>query len=320
MRASFMVAACIIIAMAFFFRTGIRRRPLNKMPAPAPTQLNEIKPIPQAPAQLPTLEAKAQIPSSLQQCWDHLNQQIVESDEFRADVRANVGAIVDSWFYRQNDPPPEAPVQTAPSLFLLGLAKAGLLDGRKIETDDTQALEMLEQAHQLDPSNAAPPLYSAVIERRLGNEQAADQFLQQAQISANHFDSYVTTITKSLRSAVRTPADSLAVLEIISTIPIPDYSGLRGILNDDPSSRLSELLLQGALQSKRKRDMFDYISVEYAAGMALLKGTPEGSRYPTLKQLWAENPPALTSDRLFSELEKSCDISSLEPFLADFRD
>jgi hypothetical protein len=98
-------------------------------------------------------------------CWGKIFSQTRETDDFRFKMESRLSSFVDDWFYRKEAPLPKTPIHSAPNLFMLGLARAGLLGDlhRDYVKSDALALEYLEEAATLDPTNSAPMIYAAIV-------------------------------------------------------------------------------------------------------------------------------------------------------------
>lgn len=270
--------------------------------------------------------AKAFVPKnhklSPEQCWARVNAQIGESDDYEKKIDGAMGDLVDPWLYQRDAEIDIVRVQTAPNLFLSGLARAGFLIGKRTTRDDEAALELLEKAHELDPENSAPLLYAALIEKRRGNLGASQQIVQEAVLSGERFDSYITTLAKASFGSIVTPVDYLSAVAVSSALPVPNYMELKKILQGSAAVAVGKQLMQDGLNPKKKIEMVDYVSIEYANGYNLLKGKVDTDSYPTLKELWKKKKDGRLSrifDAANTALEQSCDISALDPYLAQIR-
>ncbi len=263
-----------------------------------------------------TKRVNAPAPLTAEQCWDRINKQTVESEQFKSGLLIRMGNIIEPWFYRKGVLLPERPIEAAPSLFFAGLARAGLLEGRDEDEDIDKALALLKGAHELDPSNSAPLLFAAMIEMEHGDRQEAARLVELAEAGTTHFDSYVTTITKALKEVVRTPADYLSALSIAAAIPVPNYAGLKTLMQDYDPTAIAEQLMRDTLEPRNRNELFDYVSLEYLAGRSLLQGTSLASAYPSVKEIWEKKGGvSFATDRVIKTLEANCDISALQPFI-----
>ena len=251
-------------------------------------------------------------------CWDTINHQI-ESHNFFENHKQHLYELAGEWYFaRGNLPSLEVGSDTVSSpqeKFLLALAKAGLLDGKSLKRDDEEALRLLGEVRALDPTNSAPLLYAAIIESARGHKERANELFRQARKS-DVFDTYITTISKSLFSKVETPEDLIQAYSLWSTLPIPNYSALHKFLKDRDGEMFAHQLTSVGLDNSVLSDI-EWIPLEYAIGRSLLQSYRQDQKLPTYPEiLELKSAQSLVDgDRLYSELQTSCDSSALRPLV-----
>lgn len=233
-----------------------------------------------------------------------------------AESRQRLNDIVGDWYYNHSemDSGVIAEEFSPQGKFFLALAKAGLLEGFKIDPDAESALMLLEQVAAADPQNSAPLLYAAIIENKLGNRERAEELLKKGNQSS-HFDSYLKDFTFALFDGVRTPSDLLAAHEIWSMAPVPNYNELREILTESPQSNVENQLVKDGLRLDRNRITdLSWSPIEYAIGKKLLDSYGAGQNIPEYRDLLRKHPSTLATsgERVTSKLDSTCDLESIE--------
>jgi hypothetical protein len=252
-------------------------------------------------------------------CWEKIFSQTRETADFRFKMESLLSSFMDDWFYRKDAPLPKTPIHSSPNLFMLGLAQAGLLGGlhRDYVKSDALALEYLEEAATLDPTNSAPMIYAAIVAARLGLTSRSELYYRLALDRGKRFDSYVKKFANKVYSTVDNADDYLAAATILATVPIPEYTDLKPYLKAPGGKKFAIQMLQDGLAMKEPVDLVDYIPIEYAIGRSALGDDP---KYPTLKQIWDRHPASAESDEITMALRENCEISSLEPAVAKLKE
>lgn len=176
---------------------------------------------------------------------------------------------------------------------------------------------MLDEVVQLDPQNSAPLLYAATIESRRGNGDRAKDLYERAEKS-EFFNSYILSISESIFSQVRTPADLVLAIEAWSTLPVPNYLPLREILKQNNGKMFARQMLRSGLDNDVAVSDIEWFPLEYAVGNALLNDLEPNNKFPPLSQIWKrkmENYP----DQMIRLMKTDCDLASLEPMAAQLR-
>lgn len=248
-------------------------------------------------------------------CWKKIISEL-EDQAFRTSNNLFLKDLVGEWYFAEDS---KTSAESAPFVegkFMLALARAGLLDGREILTDEEEALKLLSEVSESDPKNSAPILYAAIIESRRGNSERAEELFAQAQKS-EFFDSYITAISKSIFSRVRTPSDLLQAYGIWSTLPIPDYTALKGFLKERDAKTFALQLIKSGLDDESLISEIEWFPLDYAVGKSLLDALNPKNTLPTYRDiLKRKNEQNLVSvDKLYFELKSMCDISSLNPMV-----
>lgn len=256
-------------------------------------------------------------------CWHRIRDQYQTNSDYVVENKLQLNGIVGEWFYIKDTASTktlhESSVQ---GKFFLALAKADLLEGRKIDRNDEQALSLLSEVLEADPDNSAPLLYAAIIKKRQGKEAEAQDLIRQARDS-KFFKTYIRDFTFNLFDGVKTPSDLLSAHEIWSTAPIPDFLSLKKLLKDSKEVQITEKLLTNGLDSTygRIQDL-SWTPVEYAIGKSVLDSINKGNNYPSYKSLVAErpNPFQEASENAFRNLNSTCDLNSLQAQVTTVRE
>lgn len=243
-------------------------------------------------------------------CWEKIREQYQESPHFIVENRQRLRAVVGEWFYvKDNAERVESTDETSlPGMFFLALAKAGLLDGLKMQTNEQQALALLQRVSEADPGNSAPLLYAAIIEGRMGNRAHRDELLSELSKTL-YFDSYLKDFTYALYSGVRSPSDLLVAQQIWSTVPVPNYLALKDLVKEASQFRIAEQLIRDGLRLDRERsEDLSWIPIEYELGKKLLDSFGKGKGLPEFQALLRQNPDTLGAS---AKLDATCDLESI---------
>lgn len=248
-------------------------------------------------------------------CWKKINSEL-ETQNYLATENRLLRELIGEWYFSNDD---KTPVENTPApegKFILALARAGLLDGKKIQTNDDEAVKLLDEVSKADPKNSAPLLYAAIIESRRGDKDRAEKLFIQAQQS-EIFDSYITTILKSIFSQVRTPSDLIQAYGIGSALAIPDYLSLKGFLKNRDGGMFAHQLLKDGLDDNSILIDIEWSPLEYVVGKLLADTFEPNNRLPSYREIMRKKnaQSLITANMLNSELESTCDISALYPMV-----
>lgn len=249
-------------------------------------------------------------------CWERIRDQYQTNSDYLDESHQRLSDLVGNWFYANRDARPDVNIEESSpqGKFFLALAKAGLLEGSKIERDERQALFLLEQVAAADPQNSAPILFAAIIQKNLGNREHAEQLLKAANQST-HFDSYFKDFTFALFDGVKTPSDLLAAQEIWSTAPAPNFIALREILEESKQPNIADQLVKDGLRDDRERITdLSWTPIEYSIGKKLLDSYGTGTNIPEYRELLRKHPSTLgqSGERIVSKLDSTCDLESIQ--------
>jgi tetratricopeptide (TPR) repeat protein len=246
-------------------------------------------------------------------CWEGIEEQILNND-FLAYNRHSLNQLIGEWYYSKTTTVPIEIVPTAAGKFMVALARAGLLEGKKILENDDEALKLLGEVSDLDPKNSAPLLYAAIIENRRGNLLRAEELLSQAQRS-QFFNSYILTISKSIFRHVRTPLDLLEANTMWSKLPIPNYIVLKNYLKAHSRKAFAYQLIGAGLDNNLVLNDIEWFALEYAIGKSLLNSIDPQNMLPTYNEVlnMKNNLNPLKIDQLYTKFQYTCDLSSLYP-------
>lgn len=257
----------------------------------------------------------------IHKCWEQINSKAGDDRRFRGIVTRAVASTVPGWVINR-EPPDMKPANTASSNFFTGLAHAGLLedgkDGPK-EKNLKEALEFLEQAHAMDPSNSAPLVYAALTAKEMGDEEKFKSLWAELE-KTNRFDSFLKDAIYETFKHVQSPDDLIQASGIISTLPVPDYIALKKQFKVTPNPAVAKQLMRDGLDQENTREFGDWIAIEYAIGYDGLPQEEKG-KYPTFRGLFKkkqERDPNLL-DRMLTELERSCDVEALWPMVYELK-
>ena len=178
--------------------------------------------------------------------------------------------------------------RTPLGLSLYALGKAGLLSGREIEENLTDAARLLKELSSDDPKNSYPLLFLAEIYRRQGQPDMSEELLKKATAPGMQFNSYLKELVKELSlNNLGSASEILAATGIWSNTPIPDFLTLRELIAAHPeyAQNVASQLVFDGLNAEVLSEM-EWVPIEYSVGYALFSkhGSGEGV-LPFSKQL-----------------------------------
>lgn len=253
-------------------------------------------------------------------CWAKMYAAAEPEKDFLAHHERDFCRTVGRWYF-DSEAPVEPCANPGPSeKFFLALAKAGLLEGRKVERNDDEAVALLDEVVADDPSNSAPLLYEAMIFRRQ-NRTADEARIVDRIASATHFDSYLKSVTEAVYSEVQTPSDYLNAIGLWSRSPVPDYAALKRYLVDHQLGFVGDQMLDDTRRGVDRRETH-WIPLEAAIGVSVLKLTDPGRRdLPNVRELLAEAQRQETNPRINgSHPPASCRLEDLAPAVDTLRE
>lgn len=201
------------------------------------------------------------------------------------------------------------------------LAKAGLMNDMNAKPNPEQALRRLSRMARRDPQNSAPLLFSAAIEFNRGNTLKAQEFLARARSQTTRFDTYMKSYAQDLLGQVSSPTELMSAYETLGKIKTPDYSSLQKMLTDLNQPELARQLMTDGLDDRKVLNTVDWVPVEYAAGRNILEQLGEARDYPAYQDLInkKEVDSSISADRVGAQLEKECDLASLQPLVEQLK-
>lgn len=246
-------------------------------------------------------------------CWKKIERQYDSMDVFVQKHNEEVAKVVKPWFYNTNFEKQKNPVEESKQgKFFLALAQAGLLEGAKnpIDKNLSQAIQLLNEVIEEDPTNSAPLAYLALIYDSNGEKAKAQKTFSKIS-STLKFDSYLGDFTTAIFQTVNTPGDLMSAVTIWTQTPIPNYEQLRKLLIEKKSETMALQLVAGGLNTKNDFIDVNWVPIEYATGWFVLDKLGKNKNLPRLRDL-IKNKKNFGSDAGFTELESSCDINVLE--------
>lgn len=96
---------------------------------------------------------------------------------------------------------------------------------------------------------------------------------------------------------------------------MPSYGELVPWLKEPHFERFARQMLREGLSRPDPYEGLDYIAIEYGVARSSIKDPS----LPTLKEIWDRNPPGQDAGELQDALEATCDLRTLDPFLAKMK-
>lgn len=272
-----------------------------------------------AGAKPPQITANAEQTALSNSCWEKINSQLT-SNKFEHFLRGGLDSYVGAWFFSEIDGEKARSPDTKEGKFLFALAKAQLLEGSKLEKNEDEAIMLLEEVIQLDPKNSAPLLFAAIIESNRGNQAKANRFLQLAQ-PTDHFNSYITDVSKFIFSQVRSPEDLVESYEIWSQLPVPRIVALKEFLQTRGGKKFAHQMVEQGLNDKALLLDMEWFPLEYAVGRSVLVHLEPKKTLPTYQEVLQRKHKLqpLNGEQVYEHLQKNCDVSPLLPVVDFFQ-
>ncbi len=200
-------------------------------------------------------------------CWRRISGQ-ANAEEFLA-TNKQAMAFTHPWIL--NNKLVEVSEQPErPSQFFEALAEVNLLSGRRRPLNQNEALKSLISITESDPENAAPLVYLAIIYEQKGDQQNLQSTIEKLK-QTKFFDSYVTTLARSLHGLVQSPHDLPVVIEFLSQLPIPDWIPVREFLIKHNLASVAQLMIKANYLKEPQIEFLDTVLVEYSMGISILK-------------------------------------------------
>jgi hypothetical protein len=233
-------------------------------------------------------------------CWSELDDELQKEcpksecvfDNLKRKQSWASDFFEDGWKDKSQMLQPNQRTALGQSLYALG--KAGLLSGREVEENLTEATELLEQLSNDDPKNSFPLVFLAEIYRRQDQKDLSEELLRKAAAPGMQFNSYLKELVKELSlNNVGSPSEILAATGVWSNAPIPNFLAIRKLIDAHPeyAESIASQLVYDGLNAKIFSEM-EWVPIEYSVGYALY--TKHGGRedVPPFSQLM-ENRPSL---------------------------
>lgn len=246
-------------------------------------------------------------------CWRRLRDQYDSVEVFSQRKQGLIDHVVGDWFYKKSAQPlGDIVEQSKQGKFFLALAKSRYLDGFKnsIEKNENEAIRLLNEVITEDPENSAPYLYLALIYQSRGQIDLKERTLLDAK-TTQYFNSYLNDFTKTIFSAVETPADLLAAISIWEKTPILDYKKMQNLVMEKRFDKIGSQLVEKALKPENNYRDVNWSLLEYTYGKAILDKFEKGHSLPKTNELIKTKIDFVHNLTDFAELEKTCDINSL---------
>ncbi len=233
-------------------------------------------------------------------CWSDLDDQLQKECPKSECVFENLKRkqswasdfFEDGWKDKSQTLQPNQRTTLGQSLYALG--RAGLLSGREVEQNLTEATELLQQLSYDDPKNSFPLLFLAEIYRRQDQQALSEELLKKAAAPGMQFNSYLKELVKELSlNNVGGPSEILAATGVWSNAPIPNFLTIRKLIDAHPeyAEDIASQLVYDGLNAKIFNEM-EWVPIEYSVGYALYSKHGGGEDVPPFSQLM-ENRPSL---------------------------
>lgn len=222
-------------------------------------------------------------------CWDKESNLFVEDPEFIIKNKHIFNRFVGPWFYNSEEKSIPEEETSIGGLFLLALAKSDLIyPSTKINLNYDESLEILHYLNKEDPTNSAPLVFAAEIQRRLGNLESMKLLLEKA-LSTERFDTYQSHLSQIIFDQVETPNELVAAINLNSKLPIILISSLKETLISPVYAPLAYQMMESALDPIHDIDPSHFAeSFQYNVGDIILKKMGYTSKRKTASDIIVE--------------------------------
>lgn len=227
-------------------------------------------------------------------------------------LRSSVG----EWFYIANAAADLTQIQSKSEKFFYALASANLLIGlkTKVPLNHDLALKLLTEVYSEDRNNSAPLLYAAIVYEQLGKFSVARELINRALEQSTYFDTYVLNFSRTLALASESAEDFYRSTTILASHPVPDHLKLRDLILKYKLRKISEQLIQDALDKNKLLAEYEWSLIDYTIGVATLKKLSPEYKLPRFQDLMSQKNRMndFNPEKFFEEFQKNCDMKFVE--------
>lgn len=262
----------------------------------------------QIPNQAP--EQKSDKKFSEEECWEIVKNKYIANPNFAKNNTNILNKVVGQWYYSTKDVAPEQE-ESIPGKFLLAIGKAGLLEGKTIQQNIPEAIELLNDVIVADPQNSAPRIFLAIIKNKNGKKEQVQNILNQIESETTYFNSYTLNFIKALYKQIKTPEDMMAAYEIWTHTPIVNYHELGQFLKLHKIAIVAEQLLADGISERKIADDIDWLTIEYAIGKNVMNKLQPDNKYPDWKSTYQSKRKKYLNELGHASLNGECNLNIL---------
>lgn len=252
-------------------------------------------------------------------CLEKIEQELFSGEDnvqYQKRLKQSLKYIVGEWFYINGTPVDISEVNSKREKFLYALASADLLIGlkTKVKLDYKLALKLLTEVSNEDPNNSAPLLYAAIINEQIKDYSASKELINKALELSTYFDTYILDFSKALIFSSESAEDFYRSNFIHASHPIPDHLKLRDLILKYKLTKISEQLIQNALDKNNLLADYEWSLIDYTVGVATLKKLSPDYKLPKFIDLMAQKNKLhdFNPEEFFEEFQKNCDMKLVE--------
>lgn len=259
------------------------------------------------------------------ECIDNLAEAALPHlPAFRKKILDDPAAPIGRWMYDKSALVHPARNRSASDFFLTGLAVAGLMSGRENPKPNLDfALELLVNAHAMDPTNAAPIIYAAYLQKQLGQDSLGQENMDKISPQDMKYESYEIDVFQHMYKHIKSPQDLLNFFQIRAEMPIVDIFQIKNFLRENQRHDFGYLMIQNQLNPNSAYHMEpNQDQITYAAGLSLIREIypEEAKKYPNLRDLMEkskDHPQYKLVD--IKQIGKNCTPEKLQPLVDYFQ-
>jgi hypothetical protein len=245
-------------------------------------------------------------------------------NEFRKKITDDPAAPVGLWMYDKSVPIKPAPNPSASDFFLRGLATANLMPGRENkEPNLTLALELLLKAQDRDSKNAAIIIFAALLKKQLGDEQGAQELMEQVNVNEMKFETYEIDAMLHLYKHIKNTKDVLNFFQVREKMPVVEPFQIKKFIIEQGRQDIGYLMVQNELNlESRYHTSPEGDILFFSAGRSLVRdiSSSDVEKLPHPHQLMEKMKDHIQYKLVdVSDLGRSCEIEKLQPYVDYFQ-
>ncbi len=277
-------------------------------------------------SQTPPPIAKQDAESLGNECFAKLIEGAIPSlNEFRKKITDDPSAPVGLWMYDKSALIKPAANPSASDFFLRGLANANLMPGRENKEPNLNlALDLLLKAQERDPKNAAIIIFAALLKKQLGDEQGAQELMEQVNVNEMKFETYEIDTLFHIYKHIKNTRDVLNFIQVREKMPVVEPFQIKKFIIEQGRQDIGYLMVQNELDPEsRHHTSPDGDILFFSTGRSLVRdiSSTDVEKLPHPHQLMEKMKDHIQYKLVdASDLGRGCAVEKLQPLVDYFQD